>query len=292
MDSLITRSVTPEVEVAHYLADDLWLTEIDSGDFEDALVNLILNARDAMPESGRLNIETSNEILDADYCAKNPGVSPGEYVQLALSDTGSGIAADIIDRIFEPFFSTKPQGKGTGLGLSMVFGFAQRSKGHIKVYSEVGIGTTVRLYLPRTRGMADEMKLPVDEKIRLPQGHETILVVDDEEGLVELAEANLQELGYSVITANSGREALERFEKSNNIHLLFSDVVMPGGMNGYELAERATASQPKLKVLLTSGFTSKTVARNGQAHFQADLLPKPYSRADLAIRVRHMLDRK
>lgn len=293
MNSLIARSVTPEVEVEHYPAEELWLTEIDPGDFEDALLNLILNARDAMPEGGKLNIETSNKILDIGYCARNPSVSPGEYVQLAVSDTGKGIPANTIDRIFEPFFTTKPQGKGTGLGLSMVFGFAHRSNGHIKAYSEAGIGTTIRLYLPRIQSVEDKVRLPVDENIgSLPQGHETILVVDDEEGLLELAETTLQELGYSIITASSGRQALERLEQSQNIGLLFSDVVMPGGMNGYELAERATASHPQIKVLLTSGFTSKTVARNGQARFQADLLPKPYTPADLAICVRRKLDEK
>lgn len=292
MDSLIVRSITPEVEVDHHLADNLWLTDIDPGDFEDALLNLVLNARDAMPGSGRLTIETSNTTLDSAYAEVNPGVAPGEYVQLVVSDTGCGIPAETLDRIFEPFFTTKPEGKGTGLGMSMVFGFAQRSGGHVKAYSEHGIGTTIRLYLPRYTGVAEESVLHDDEGIRLPQGRETVLVVDDEEDLLELAQHYLEELGYTAVTAMSGQQALERLTNNSSIDLLFSDVVMPGGMNGYELAEQARIMCPQIKVLLTSGFTNKAVARNGQARFTANLLSKPYNQADMARRVRLVLDEK
>lgn len=290
MDSLIARSVTPEVAVEYQLSDDLWLTEIDPGDFQDALLNLILNARDAMPDGGRLTIETTNEVLDTSYAALNPGVSPGDYVQLALSDTGCGIPADMIDRIFEPFFTTKPHGKGTGLGLSMVFGCMERSKGVAKVYSEPGVGTTIRLLFPRLIGVNDAPEPLADQPVDLPGGQETILIVDDEEGLVELAQEFLDELGYRTITAKSGGEAMERLMGNRTIDLLFSDVVMPGGMNGYELAARAKEKSPTLKVLLTSGFTRKAVTGNDQAKFSANILTKPYSRSGLAFRVREILD--
>lgn len=290
MDSLIARSVTPEVSVDHHLSDDLWPTEIDPGDFQDALLNLILNARDAMPDGGRLTIETNNKVLDATYAALNPGVSPGDYVQLALSDTGCGIPADMIDRIFEPFFTTKSHGKGTGLGLSMVFGCMERSNGAVKAYSEPGVGTTIRLLFPRLAGVADARNSQADQLVDLPRGEETILIVDDEEELVELAQEFLEELGYRTITAKSGGEAMEMLMENLTIDLLFSDVVMPGGMNGYELATRAKEKKPALKVLLTSGFTRKAVTGNGQALFSANLLTKPYSRSGLAFRMREILD--
>jgi len=289
MGNLIRRSITPEVEVNQQLAHDLWLTEIDPGDFQDALLNLILNARDAMPGGGQLTFETSNCTLNAAYCTQNPGAIPGEYVQLTVSDTGEGISPEVRERIFEPFFTTKVQGKGTGLGLAMVFGFINRSGGHINVYSELGIGTSFRFYLPRLSQQEQVIEL-VDERTDvLPQGHETILAVDDEKGLLELTQASLESLGYCVITASDGQEALVRLANDSSIGLLFSDVVMPGGMNGYELAERATTIFPNLKVLLTSGYTKKTVVHNGLARFTGNLLSKPYSQAELAQRVRAVL---
>ncbi|MCP4338389.1 MAG: response regulator [Desulfobulbaceae bacterium] len=290
MDSLVTRSVTPEVEVSHNLAGDLWLTEIDSGDLEDVLLNIILNARDAMPDGGKLTIETSNVVLDATYAEKYPTVVPGEYVELAVSDTGSGISKDDLDHIFEPFYTTKHQGNGTGLGMSMVFGFIQRSKGHIKVYSELGIGTTIRCYLPRSNNSTEEYSVPTAKDSQLLGGQETILVVDDEKDLLDLAQQSLEELGYSVLTAISGQHALEMLSENPTIDLIFSDVVMPGGMGGYDLAEQAIADHPGIKVLLSSGYTGKTVVHNGQARFATNLLSKPYTIADLSLRVRKTLD--
>ncbi|MCP4041814.1 MAG: response regulator, partial [Gammaproteobacteria bacterium] len=290
MDNLIARSVTPEVEVEHDFAKDLWLTEIDSGDFQDALLNLIINARDAIPGGGRLTLETANKTLDAAYCVQNPGAIPGKYVQLAVSDSGKGIPYDQLGRIFEPFFTTKEQGKGTGLGLAMVYGFVKRSGGHIKVYSEQGIGTTFRLYLPRAKGEEQLVAATDEQPESLPHGRETILAVDDEEDLLELAQSSLEALGYRVLVATSGRQTLERLAEEPAIDLLFSDVVMPGRMNGYELAEQVTAIRPALKVLLTSGYTEKAVTHNGQARFTANLLSKPYTQPELAQRVRTMLD--
>lgn len=287
MDDLIRRSITPEVEVEQQLLDGLWHTNIDPGDFQDALLNLVINARDAMPDGGRLTLETSN----CNLVLSSATGSTGQYVELIVSDSGIGIPIELQERIFEPFFTTKEQGEGTGLGLSMIFGFVQRSGGQIKVYSELGIGTTFRIYLPRAQ--EEEVSLVVDSPREHPpqslEGSETILVVDDEEELLMLAQDSLQRLGYRVVTACDASQALARLAEDSTIKLLFSDVVMPGGMNGYELAEQATASYRGLKVLLTSGYTEKAVLNNGQAHFAANLLSKPYSQAELAQRVRAML---
>ncbi len=290
MDSLIARSVTPEVEVDLQLADKPWLTRIDSGDLEDALLNLILNARDAMPQGGRLTIETANQRLDSAYNEVNPEITPGDYLQLAVSDSGYGIPKEMLEQIFEPFFTTKPADKGTGLGLSMVYGFAQRSSGYVKIYSEPGIGTTVRLYLPRSADRRKETRDVIHTDATSLQGHETIMVVDDEPDLLDLAKDYLEEVGYRVHTAARASEALAALQTGERIDLLFSDVVMPGGMNGYDLAEQACERNPDLKVLLTSGFTKKAAARNGQAHFAANLLSKPYVRDNLIKRIRDVLD--
>jgi len=290
MSNLISHSITPKVEVEHHLAGDLWLTEIDSGDFEDVLLNMILNARDAMPEGGRLTIETSNKVLDADYVVKNPTVVPGEYVELVVADTGNGIPKDDLEHVFEPFFTSKSPGKGTGLGLSIVFNFIQRSKGHIIINSEPGTGTKIQCYLPRSTNKTEGKNLSVAEKTMLSRGTETILLVDDEEDLLEIAQLYLQEYGYTTVTATRGKKALDLLTERTSIDLLFSDVVMPGGMNGYELAERATTLYPSLKVLLTSGYTSKTLFRNGQARFKENLLNKPYNQYEFVKRVRLVLD--
>ena len=292
MQSLIIRSLTPQVEVSEQLAEDLWLVEIDPGDFEDALLNLLLNARDAMSGNGLLTIETRNCELDEAYCDITPDIVPGKYVQLTVSDTGIGLSSEVQEHIFEPFFTTKHQGEGTGLGLSMVYGFVKRSGGCIKVYSESGIGTTFRIFLPVVTKEAQ-----VNEKISgntaiQPRGTETLLLVDDEMALLELAEESLQELGYRVLTANNGKQALQKLAEERTVDLLFSDVVMPGGINGFELAEQAVVLLPGLKVLITSGYTEKTIMRNGQARFSENMLSKPYNQADLAQRVREALDEK
>ena len=290
MESLIAHSLTPEVEVEHQFSSNLWLTEIDSGDFEDALLNLCINARDAMDGHGHLTIETNNITLDDAYCAKNIGARPGQYVQLSVSDNGVGMPLELQEHIFEPFFTTKDQGKGTGLGLAMVYGFVKRSDGYVNVYSEDGIGTTVKLYLPRSHGEERLAEQNDGQTESLPHGQETILAVDDEAMLLELTQESLEVLGYRVLTANDGRQALALLDEEPGIDLLFSDVVMPGGINGYDLAEQATAKRPELKVLLTSGYTEKVMAKNGSMRFNENLLSKPYSRADLARRVRAILD--
>jgi CheY-like chemotaxis protein len=280
------------VEVSEQLAEELWLTEIDPGDFEDALLNLLLNARDAMSGNGLLTIETCNCELDQAYCDINPGIVPGKYVQLAVSDTGTGLNSDILEHIFEPFYSTKPLGQGTGLGLAMVYGFVKRSAGCIKVYSESGIGTTFRIFLPAVTKDVQKDKSISEKSDTRPRGVETVLLVDDEIALLQLAAESLQMLGYRVLTASNGKQALLKLAEEKAIDLLFSDVVMPGGINGFELAEQAVALSPELKVLLTSGYTEKAIIRTGQARFSTNMLSKPYMQAELAHRVRAALDDK
>jgi len=250
----------------------------------------VINARDAMPDGGKLLIETTNKHLDSDYTALNPWLEPGDYVQLMLSDTGSGMDKKTLEHIFEPFFTTKSEGKGTGLGMAMVYGFVKRYGGNIKVYSEPGVGTTIRIYLPRSTPSGSTTIAQNDVAAELPGGNESILIVDDEIDLLQLAEEYLTDLGYRTYLAETAAQALEILAGDEKFDLLFSDVVMPGGMNGYELAEQATGKRPGLKVLLTSGFTSKTVAHNGLARFSTHLLSKPYRKDDLAKRIRLVLD--
>ncbi len=289
LETMIARSVTPAITLRTFLADDLGRTEVDPGELQDAILNLVINARDAMPGGGSLLIETCNKHLDAGYVDLNPGVEAGDYVQLMLSDTGSGMDQETLEHIFEPFFTTKPEGKGTGLGLAMVYGFVKRYGGHIKVYSEPGVGTTIRIYLPRTT--ASESAMVQDARVAdLPSGSESILIVDDEVSLLALADHYLSDLGYRVLQAENAAQALEILATDEEIDLLFSDVVMPGGMNGYELAQRATEQRPGLKVLLTSGFTSTTMAHNGLSRFAAHLLNKPYRKDNLAQRIRLVLN--
>ncbi|GEM_PF-2070062 len=290
IEDLIARSVTSAIEVQHQFTDPLWLTAINPGDFQDALFNLILNARDAMPKGGRLILKTSNCTLDNEYCAVNANAIPGRYVQLAVIDNGEGIPEEQQEHIFEPFYTTKAPGKGTGLGLAMVFGFVERSNSHIEINSTPGIGTQFNLYLPRV--VSDETPLTQDTKTSevLPGGSETILVVDDEESLLTLASEFLGNLGYIVLTARGGKQALERLAAEPAINLLFSDIVMPGGINGYDLAKTITDKYPKIKVILTSGHTSSSNNHDPRVHFSSTLLSKPYGLSELAQRIRESLD--
>ena len=290
MKNLIRRSVTPEVEVEYIFQEDLWPNEIDPGDLEDSLINLVLNARDAMPDGGQLTIETTNIVLDDVYCRTIPGAFPGEYVQISISDNGTGISSEHIEHIFEPFFTTKSVDNGTGLGLAMVFGFIKRSGGQIKVYSENQIGTTFRIYLPKTEKLQDPLTKS-ETQSPLPRGSETILLVDDETELCRLGKTTLESLGYIVLTASDGNQALEMLSGEPHIDLLFSDIVMPGGINGYELAEKGTKLVPGLKTLLTSGYSAKAVKRSPDVPFQSELISKPYTLPVLAKKIREELDR-
>jgi len=286
LDGMFTRSLTPEVELQYSLDDNLWLTEINPGEFQDAILNLVINARDAMPNGGKLRLETNNKHLDADHTETNSGFKAGDYVELIVADTGSGMDKTTLEHVFEPFFTTKPAGKGTGLGLAMVYGFFKRYGGYVRIDSTPGRGTTIRLYLPRSNAVepiSKKNEIPVTE---LSTGNEHILIVDDERSLLELADKYLSDQGYQTYMAENAAQALDILMNNKEIDLLFTDVIMPGEMNGYELAERATQQYPGLKVLLTSGFTSRTVVRNAQAKFAIHLLAKPYRKAELIKHIR------
>lgn len=290
MKELISRSVTPEINVKYVMSKDLWLTEIDPGDFEDALLNLCINARDSMTSHGSITIGTHNVIFDETNCQHDPGLHPGKYIELSVSDTGIGIPSELKDRIFEPFFTTKDQGKGTGLGLAMVYAFVKRSNGYIKYQTSGAIGTTFKIYLPRCTSTENDFTKNDPRIETIPRGNETILVVDDEKALMEMAQEMLESLGYRVLTASNGNEALEQLAQAPEIDLLFSDIVMPNGINGYELAKLATADREKLKVLLTSGFTDKADHQKKLMHLNVNLLDKPYSQKELAQNIRSTLD--
>ncbi|HED16806.1 MAG TPA: response regulator [Gammaproteobacteria bacterium] len=292
METMITRSVTPEVEVQYSLSGELWLAEIDPGGFQDVILNLVINARDAMPYGGKLLIETGNRCLDADYPNLNPDIESGDYVQLTLSDSGSGMDKETIEHIFEPFFTTKPEGEGTGLGMAMVYGFVKRNGGYIKVYSEPDVGTTIRIYLPRSAASDAVDSVSAGREIKLPGGKESILIVEDEADLLALADGYLEELGYHTRLAENAAQALEILAGGQEFDLLFSDVVMPGGMNGYELVSQVTRMKPDLKVLLTSGYTAKKITHDGLERFSANILAKPYRKPELAQRIRLVLDER
>ena len=295
LHGLIAKSLTPSIRVEQHLAGDLWPAKIDPGDFEDVLLNLSLNARDAMPDGGTLVIETANTILDEDYVKLNPNARAGEFVMISVSDTGTGMTDEVIEKAFEPFFTTKDQGKGTGLGLSMAYGFVQRSGGHLKIYSEVGEGTTFHIYLPRAHEETSGDEETIDIRDSVPGGSETILIVDDEQDLADIAVTLLEGLGYKTFSANDGKQALKIFEDHEDIDLLFSDVIMPGEMDGYKLALAARKLAPSLKILLASGFTraheEDVHGENAAvAELTGNLLGKPYNRSELAKAIRHTLD--
>jgi len=290
MDKLIARAITPAITVHSFQGDDLWLVDIDQGEFQDVILNLVINARDAMPDGGSLIIETSNSSLDTLIQSQTPNLKSGDYVQLMVSDTGTGMNKETLERVFEPFFTTKPEGRGTGLGLSMVYGFAHRYGGDIKIYSEPGEGTTIRIYLPRSQLSIPKKHYYSSEFTELPRGRETVLIVDDESDLLSLAEDYLKSLGYRIYIADCAEMALKQLRFHPEIDLLFSDVVMPGGINGFELAAQAVSLKPNLRVLLTSGFTAKAIDVNSHARFHSNLLQKPYQKDELARQIRTVLD--
>jgi PAS domain S-box-containing protein len=295
--NLIGRSLTTTVDIEIDLAKGIWPVDVDPGDFENVILNLALNARDAMPDGGALTIETANTTLDDDDVRENADAASGEYVMIAVSDTGTGMDAETREKVFEPFFTTKEEGKGTGLGLSMVYGFIKKSAGHIKIESEPGEGATFKVYLPRADLLPEDELVSDDEADEvLPRGSETVLIVDDEEALLEVTVAQLKSLGYSVLAANSAERALELLSQHAEIDILFSDVVMPGGMDGFTLAEKAMQSNPDLKVQMTSGFTRQfeSDAESGSSLLvllSKSLLRKPYSLRELSHSLRDCLER-
>ena len=300
MKEFLAETLTRAITVETRLGEDLWPVEIDPGDLQDAILNLAINSRDAMADGGTLVIETANERLDSHHVERQPEAGPGDHVTVMVSDTGAGMTQETVERIFEPFFSTKGAGKRTGLGLSMVYGFVKRSGGHITVHSQPGNGTTFRLYFPRCSPEVERVEAAAETEAEEaeaeePRGSETILVVDDEEHLADVTAAHLEEFGYGTLTAHDAKQALEFLAGEPRIELVLSDVVMPGGIDGYQLAREALKKRPRLKVLLTSGFTTMNERSAGDgdrlaAALTANLLRKPYRKTELARRVRRVLD--
>jgi CheY-like chemotaxis protein len=265
----------------------LWNTLIDPGQLENAILNLVINARDAMDGRGRLTIEAVNSVLDDDYACSHEDVRPGQYVMVAVTDTGSGIPPEIIEHVLEPFFSTKSEGKGSGLGLSMVYGFLKQSGGHLKIYSEFGHGTTMKIYMPKT--VQAEDSLTEFESTPVKGGTETVLVVEDDDAVRETSVALLTDLGYRVLKARDAQSAFTIIESGAHVDLLFTEVVMPGPMRSTELAKRVKALYPGIAVLFTSGYTENSIVHGGQLDAGVELLSKPYTREALARKARHVL---
>ncbi len=287
MDPMLRRTLGEHVEIELVRGGGLWNAMIDPGQLENAILNLCLNARDAMPKGGRLTIETANAHLDAAYAASQTEVEPGQYVMVAVSDTGTGMDAATLERAFEPFFTTKDVGKGSGLGLSMVYGFVKQSRGHVRIYSEPGHGTTVKLYLPRAT--AEDAAASPAPPPSLQRGSGRILLVEDDALVRGNAAEQLRSLGYDVVEARNGPEALAALERGEPVDLLFTDVVMPGGMNGRALAEAAQKLRPGLPVLYTSGYTENAIVHHGRLDRGVDLLAKPYRLQELAAKISAVL---
>ena len=291
MEQLFVHTLAYQVDVTFELDVNAWSAELDPGDFQDACMNLLINARDAMPDGGVVKFITENIIVDRRSAELHIGLQPGDYVRLSVIDQGEGMSPQVVHHIFDPFFTTKPQGVGTGLGLSMVFGFVKRSGGYIDVVSKEGEGSRFMLYFPRSKLAHKYVDFNLKEEIILPEGQGNILVVDDEEALADLACEYLSTQGYQVAKANSGYEAIEILNKNTDIDLLFTDIMMPGGVNGYELAEQAGDINEKIKVLLTSGYAEQKNYTANQARFNDHLLAKPYSKKELLMRVSAMLSK-
>ena len=286
---LLGRTLGEHIEISSVLADDLWDTDIDRAQLESALLNLSINARDAMPDGGRLLIETRNAVLDEDYVALNPDALAGDYVTISVTDTGTGIPADVLARVYEPFFTTKEVGKGTGLGLSMVYGFIQQSRGHVKIHSELGRGTTINLYLARSSGEAEAAA--AREKRPMPRGSERVLVVEDNAQVRAAVVDQLQGLGYSVAEAPDGTAGRAAFETMTRPYdLLLTDVAMPGPINGKILADEVAQRWPLTRIVFMSGYAEDAVGHDGLLDEGVLLLNKPFTKGDLAQILRQALD--
>jgi len=288
---LLRPTLGEQIEIESMLAHDATPALIDPSQLSTAILNLALNARDAMPDGGKLTLETRNVVLDENYARHNSEVTAGNYIMIAVSDTGEGIPASLLDKVFEPFFTTKEVGKGSGLGLSMVYGFVKQSNGHIKIYSEEGHGTTVKLYLPQAADVADVADaLPAEIGIaECERGDNSILIVEDDALVREYVVTQISRLGYATLAASNAAEALAIINGSERIDLLFTDVIIPGGMNGRQLAIEAVRLRPGLKVLYTSGYTENAIVHHGRLDAGVLLLPKPYLSSDLARMIRTAL---
>ncbi|NJC32936.1 PAS domain S-box-containing protein [Sphingomonas jejuensis] len=288
LDELIARTVGPEIEVESVAAAGLWTTLVDGNQLENAILNLCINARDAMPNGGRLTIETANRWLDGPI-ARERGLEPGQFVAISVTDTGTGMSPEVIGKAFDPFFTTKPIGAGTGLGLSMIYGFTRQSGGQTRIYSEVGQGTTVTLYLPRHFGQAEEQSHGIGE-VDLPRGAgETVLVVDDEPTVRMLVAETLEELGYQAVEAADGASGLAILQSDLRIDLLVTDVGLPGGMNGRQMADQARISRPDLQILFITGYAENAVVGNGHLAAGMHVMTKPFAMDALAARIKDLI---
>jgi CheY-like chemotaxis protein len=294
LTELLRRTLGERITLESVLAGGLWPSFADANQVEAALINLCVNARDAMPDGGKLTIETSNAYLDEAYADQFDDVRPGQYVLLSVTDTGTGIAPEVLQRIFEPFFTTKPAGKGSGLGLAMVYGFVKQSGGHIRIYSELGEGTTVKIYLPRLTQVEETKAAPAAKPaVESPLPHatpqEALLVVEDNRQVREYAKTCLEELGYTVFEAGDTAGALRILESGERIDLLFTDVVLPDE-SGRELSRHAEKLHPDLPILFTTGYTHNAIVHHGRLDADVKLLGKPYTQQDLARKIRELLD--
>ncbi|QPF94171.1 PAS domain S-box protein [Bradyrhizobium commune] len=285
---LLHPTLGEQITIMPQLTEEAWPALIDPSQLSTAILNLALNARDAMPEGGTLVLETRNIFLDDGYASMNPDVTAGNYVMIAVSDTGSGIPATLIERVFDPFFTTKEVGKGTGLGLSMVFGFVKQSGGHIKIYSEEGHGTSVKIYLPRSSGV-QETEYEALQNVPITGGDEKILIVEDDALVRQYVVTQIKSLGYAALEAANAAEALVIIDADKDIDLLFTDVIMPGNMNGRQLADEAARRRPDLKTLFTSGYTENAIVHHGRLDSGVLLLAKPYRKSELAKMLRTAL---
>ncbi len=289
MEELVRRTVGPAVAVEVVAAGGLWTTLVDPNQLENALLNLCINARDAMPDGGRLTVETGNKWLDA-RAAAGRDLPPGQYVSLCVSDTGTGMSPEVARRAFDPFFTTKPIGLGTGLGLSMIYGFVRQSGGQARIYSEPGQGTMVCLYLPRHLGDAEDADEPAEPAAAPRAGRgETVLVVDDEPTVRMLVAEVLEDLGYTAIDAADGAAGLKALRSGARVDLLITDVGLPGGMNGRQVADAARGLRPGLKVLFITGYTENAVFSQGHLEPGMHVLTKPFAMEALASRIKDLI---
>jgi signal transduction histidine kinase/ActR/RegA family two-component response regulator len=295
LSEMLTRTVGETIAVETILGSGLWPTFVDVSQLENAIVNLVVNARDAMPHGGRITIETANASLDEAYCRQFGDVAPGQYALLSVSDTGTGISPEHLSKVFEPFFTTKSASMRTGLGLAMIYGFVKQSKGHVRIYSEVGHGTTAKIYLPRMIGAARAESVPAaarGESAQSPTARpgEVVLMVEDDEDVLDSTVTLLRELGYSVLAARNGAAALAQLQGSERVDILFTDVVLPQGMNGRALAIEAAALRPTLPVLFTTGYARNAIIHDGRLDPDVQFLAKPYTQQDIAQKLRAVLD--
>ncbi len=292
MSDLLHRTIGETIRIETALAPGLWRVSADANQLENALLNLAVNARDAMPDGGKLTIETANVFLDKEYAASHEEVQPGEYVTLAVSDTGTGIPKETMARVFEPFFTTKGAGRGSGLGLSQVYGFMRQSDGHAAIHSEVGQGTTVRLYLPRHTGTDAAAVANAEVPEVVAENDERVLIVEDDEDVRANTVMMVRDLGYGVLEASDGNAALGVLEKQPAVRLLFTDVGLPGGLNGRELADRARQLRPDLVVLFTSGYARDAIVHHGRLDPGVEMIGKPFTYAALGAKMRKILDKQ